>query len=83
MKSIELLKRKQEELGLSDEKFARLLDVSFGHWNRVKKGREPGRQFLIRALKAFPELKEAILEDFLESAGIELPELVGEPGREK
>lgn len=54
----------QKVLGLSDRAFAAKLGLSSSHWNKIKRGERPVEGKLYEGvLRAFPELRELVLED--------------------
>jgi hypothetical protein len=63
MALLEELKRKQRELGDTNEAFAQRLTVSKVHWIGVKTERRPlGPSVKLGALRAFPDLQEVALD---------------------
>jgi len=68
---IEALLRKQEELGLKDQKFADLLGVSRTMLLFVKHGeRRPGIKFIRCVIRAFPELEHECVLFFRQNATV-------------
>lgn len=57
---IHQLEERRRNLGISDEKFARLLGVSRSMWSQVRSGnKEPGERFIGGVMREFPTLTDA------------------------
>ena len=64
--------RRQQELGLSDARFAKLLEIDRTTWLKTRRGEIPARLFVLRgAVRAFPDLSDMTLAELAKRNGKE------------
>ena len=64
--------RRQQELGLSDARFARLLEIDRTTWLKTRRGEIPVRLFVLRGtVRAFPDLGNMTLAELASLNGTE------------